>query len=200
MSLTPLSSTAVQLIVIGASAGGVEAVGRILGALPSRSPIAVAIVLHLPPDRPSTLASLFASQCALPVKEAEDKEDIAPGTIYIAPPNYHLLVEPDQRFSLSVEEAILYSRPSIDLLFESAAYAYGDSLLAVVLTGASSDGAEGLALARRLGSTAWVQDPGDARARAMPQAAVDLAQPDRVIPLSTLVHDIAALMSLPTGP
>lgn len=186
---------AVKLVAIGASAGGVEAMGQLLQALPPQSDVAVAMVLHVPPDRPSQLAELFSQRCALPVKEAEDKETIVPGTVYIAPPNYHLLVEPDDSFSLSVEDAVLYSRPSIDLLLESAAYAYGEHLLGIVLTGASSDGALGLAQVRRLGGQAWVQDPASARARLMPQAAIDAARPQRVLPLKQLVSELAHVMT-----
>ncbi len=188
----------VRFVVIGASAGGVEAVGRLLQALPPTSRVAFAVVLHVPPDRPSQLAELFAERCVLAVKEAEDKEIIVPGMVYVAPPNYHLLVEPDGSFSLSLEDAVLYSRPSIDLLFESAAYAYGNGLLGIVLTGASNDGAHGLAKVRSLGGRAWVQDPASARSRIMPQAALDLAHPHRVLDLKTLAADLADLLARTT--
>lgn len=195
MSTETHTPAVVKLVAIGASAGGVQAMGQLLQALPPRSDVAVAMVLHVPPDRPSQLAELFGQRCALPVKEAEDKETIVPGTVYIAPPNYHLLVEPDDSFSLSVEDAVLYSRPSIDLLLESAAYAYGEHLLGIVLTGASSDGALGLAQVRRLGGQAWVQDPASARACLMPQAAIDAARPQRVLPLKQLVSALAQVMT-----
>ena len=188
-------SSDVHLVAIGASAGGVEAVGRLLQALPATTAVAIAVVLHVPADRPSQLAELFGERCARPVKEAEDKETIVGGTVYIAPPNYHLLVESDGSFSLSLEDAVLYSRPSIDLLLESAAYAYGEHLLGIVLTGASSDGAQGLAKVRDCGGRAWVQDPATARARMMPQAALELAQPHRVLDLKTLEADLADLLT-----
>lgn len=186
MSVVSEPCSDVRLVVIGASAGGVEAVGRLLRALPPTTRVAIAVVLHVPPDRPSQLAELFGERCVLEVKEAEDKEIIVPGMVYIAPPNYHLLVEPDGSFSLSSEDAVLYSRPSINLLFESAAHAYGSSLLGIVLTGASNDGAQGLAEVRSQGGRAWVQDPASARARIMPQAALDLAHPHRVLGLTAL--------------
>lgn len=185
----------IDFIAIGASAGGVEALGALLSKLPAHSPVAMAIVLHVPPDRPSLLVELFSERCALPVKEAEDKERIEPGHIYIAPPNYHLLVEPDYSFSLSVEDAVLYSRPSIDLLLDSAAYAYGERMLGVVLTGASSDGAQGLARVRERGGLGWVQDPATARARAMPLAAIDQAGADRILELNALASDLASVMA-----
>jgi len=188
-------SSDVRLVVIGASAGGVEAVGRLLQALPGTTRVAFAVVLHVPPDRPSQLAELFGERCALWVKEAEDKEYIEPGMVYIAPPNYHLLVEPDGSFALSVEDAVLYSRPSIDLLFESAAYAYGSGLLGIVLTGASNDGACGLAEVRRQGGRAWVQDPASARARVMPQAALEQASPHRVLDLTALTAELTDLLA-----
>jgi len=195
MTRESTAAPVVKFVAIGASAGGVEAVGQLLQALPADSSVAIGMVLHVPPDRPSQLAELFGQRCALPVKEAEDKEMIAPGTVYIAPPNYHLLVEPDGSFSLSVEDAVLYSRPSIDLLFESAAYAFGENLLGIVLTGASSDGAQGLSRVRQHGGQAWVQDPATARARTMPQAAIDLARPQRVLALAQLVSDLKDVMT-----
>ena len=110
-----------EAVVIGASAGAVDALSVLLPALPADYPLAVAVVVHLPPDRKSVMAELFQTKCRVRVKEAEDKEPFAPGTVYFAPPDYHLLVEPDRRLSLSSEESVLYSRPSIDVLFESAA-------------------------------------------------------------------------------
>ncbi len=185
--MTDLPDFAVpDLIAIGASAGGVDAVGRLLAVLPAHTRAAVVVVLHVPPDRPSGLAPLFNERCALPVTEAEDKECLSPGRVYIAPPDYHLLVEPDRSLSLSVEEAVLFSRPSIDLTFESVAYAYGDRALGIILTGASSDGAQGLRHIREQGGVAWVQQPEGARAQAMPQAALAQAGAD-------LVGDIDAL-------
>lgn len=195
MSVLSEPSSDVRLVVIGASAGGVEAVGRLLQALPAKTSVAFAVVLHVPPDRPTQLAELFGERCALWVKEAEDKETIEPGMVYIAPPNYHLLVEPDGSFALSVEDAVLYSRPSIDLLFESAAYAYGSRLLGIVLTGASNDGARGLAQVRSQGGRAWVQDPASARARVMPQAALELADPHRVLDLTALTAELTDLLA-----
>ena len=171
--MTQASDFAVpELIVIGASAGGVDAVGRLLAGLPADACAAIVVVLHVPPDRPSGLAQLFNARCALPVTEAEDKGCLSPGHVYIAPPDYHLLVEPDRSLSLSIEEAVLFSRPSIDLTFESAAYAYGNRALGIVLTGASSDGAMGLQHIREQGGMAWVQQPEGARVQRSTSSAL----------------------------
>lgn len=183
----------IDLLAIGASAGGVEAIGTLLSALPAGFPAAVAVVLHLPPDKPSILPELFARRCALPVKEVEDKEPVKAGTVYIAAPDYHLLVEPDRRFSLSCDAPVHYSRPAIDLLFESAALSYRRSLLAIVLTGASADGAAGLRSVRRHGGSAWVQDPQEAAAPTMPQAAIKTAGADRILRVSDMAIELTAL-------
>jgi len=184
-----------ELVAIGASAGGVEAVGAILAALPANMRAVIAIVLHMPPSKPSLLAELFSGRCARPVKEAEDKEPFNAGTVYIAPPNYHLLIEPDASFALSSEDAVLFSRPSINLLFESAAYAYGDRMLGIILTGASSDGAQGLSQVRNLGGNAWIQDPASAKSRTMPAAALATAGADRILELPELAAELSRILS-----
>lgn len=184
-----------DLIAVGASAGGVDAVGRMLRAVPEGTRAAFVVVLHVPPDRPSGLAALFGERCVLPVKEAEDKEPVLPGHVYIAPPDYHLLVEPDASLSLSIEEAVLFSRPSIDLTFESAAYAYGARALGIILTGASSDGAQGLRQMREQGGTAWVQSPESARAQAMPCAAIAEAGADLVGNIDVLAAHLARTLA-----
>lgn len=180
-------------VVIGASAGGVEALGVLLGALPADFPAAILAVLHLPPDRVTVLPSLLNRRCALAVKEAEDKEPVQAGTVYLAPPDYHLLVEPDATLSLSRDEPVHYSRPSIDLLFESAAMTWRTRLLAILLTGASSDGAEGLREVREAGGAAWVQDPRAAFAPAMPAAALALCGADAVLDLPEIAARLAKL-------
>lgn len=175
-------------VAIGASAGGLDAVDKLLAALPAETPFAVFVVLHLPAGRPSRLAEIFSLRCAVPVEEPVDKQPVCPGTVYVAPPDYHLLVEPQGTLALSVDEPVLYSRPAIDPLFESAAVAYGARLLALVLTGASADGAAGLAAVRRAGGTAWVQRPDTAVARTMPQSALDTAGADAVLTLEEMAE------------
>ncbi|OZI37718.1 chemotaxis protein CheB [Bordetella genomosp. 10] len=184
---------AVELVAIGASAGGVEALSTLLGALPADFPAALAIVLHIPADRDSLLETLFTPRCALPVREVEDKAPIEPGTVYFAAPDYHMLVEPDRSFALSQDDAVNFSRPSIDLLFESAAIAYRERLLAIVLTGGSADGADGLQTVRQMGGRAWVQDPASADAPAMPSFAIERAGADLVAGPAALARSLAAL-------
>jgi two-component system, chemotaxis family, protein-glutamate methylesterase/glutaminase len=162
-----------EAVVLGASAGAIEALCVILPPLPASFPLAVMVVIHLPADRKSLAADLLQAKCQVRVKEAEDKEPIEAGAVYIAPPGYHLLVEPNRRLSLSGEEPVHFSRPSIDVLFESAADTYGEHLLGIVLTGANSDGARGLRSVRDAGGTVVIQRPDSAYASAMPRAAVE---------------------------
>ena len=135
---------------------------------------------------------MLRPRCALPVVEAADKERIERGTVYLAPPDYHLLVEPDRTFALSVDAPVNFSRPSIDVLFESAAFAWRERLLGILLTGANADGADGLARIRTFGGQAWVQDPQTAAAPAMPAAGLERAGADRVLALPEMAAALAA--------
>lgn len=174
-----------NLVAIGASAGGIDALLALFEGLEaSRS--AIVVVLHLPEDHDSRLVDVFGARLRLPVEEAQPHEPIAPGRVYFAPPGYHLLVEADRSFSLSCEPPVLFSRPSIDVLFESCAEACGSKLLALLLTGANEDGARGLARVHTLGGLTAVQDPAEAAHPTMPRAAVRLAAPDYVLPLAGL--------------
>lgn len=161
-----------RAVVIGASAGGVQALSQILPALPGNFPLPILVVVHVPPRRDNALVQLLAAKCALHVKEAEDKEMISGGTIYFAPANYHLLVESGGTIALSSEEPVNHSRPAIDLLFETAADAYGPDLTGIVLTGANQDGADGLKAVGAAGGIAIAQDPATAEVATMPQAAI----------------------------
>jgi len=181
---------AVDAVVIGASAGGVEALSVLLPALPAGTPAAVFIVIHLPRDRDSLLAGIFAQKCALNVREAQDKEPAEPGTVYFAPNNYHLLVDQGPQLALSVDDLVHHCRPSI-VLFESAAEVYRERLLGVILTGANEDGAQGLATVHDLGGITVAQDPATAQAPQMVMAAIKLRPPDHVLPLG----DIATLLA-----
>lgn len=171
----------IEAIVIGASAGGVEALLKILTPLREGFGLPIVVVLHLPDERRSQLAEVFSRRVALPVLEASDKSRIEAGTLYFAAPGYHLSVEQDRSFSLSLEDRVHYSRPAIDYLFESAADAYGPKLAAVLLTGANRDGAHGLAQVKRRGGLTVVQDPDEAQVATMPQAALDIHQPDHIL-------------------
>lgn len=185
----------IDAIVIGASAGGVDALAILFESLPAGFRPSILVVVHIPPDRPSLLADLYRQRCPLPVREALDKEPVAPGTIYFAPPDYHLLVEKDRTLSLSGDPPVAFSRPSIDVLFESAALAYRDRLLGIVLSGANSDGAQGLATIRRAGGHGWVQSPEDAVADAMPRAAIAGAGAELVLPVRDMAERLTQLRS-----
>jgi two-component system chemotaxis response regulator CheB len=186
----------VDAIVIGASAGGIEALTVVLPALPAGLRPSVFIVLHLPRDKPSMLAEIFARKCALPVREAEDKDEVAPGTVYFAPNNYHLLVDKGPQISLSVDDPVHHSRPSIDVLFESAVEIYGERLLGIILTGANDDGASGLAAIHDAGGLTIVQSPQTARAPNMALSALKLRPADWVLPLDEIAK---LLRTLDTG-
>ncbi|MDR5768144.1 MULTISPECIES: chemotaxis protein CheB [unclassified Caballeronia] len=163
-------------VVIGASAGGVEALNHLLPALPKTFVLPVLIVVHVRQGQPSLLPGLFASRCELAVEEPFDKDEIAPGTVYFAPPGYHMLVEAEggaaPAIALSVDPPVRFSRPSVDVLFESAAHAYGERLLGIVLSGANDDGARGTRAIREAGGACWAQNPETASAPAMPLAAI----------------------------
>ena len=180
----------VDAVVIGASAGGVEALTVLLPALlPGLLP-PVFVVLHLPRDKPSVLVEIFTPKCAVPVREAEDKEAVAPGTVYFAPNNYHLLIDRGPQLSLSADDPVHHSRPSIDVLFESAAEIYSRRLLGIILSGANEDGASGLAAIHDAGGVTVVQSPETARAPNMVLSALRLRPADRVLPL----HEIAQIL------
>lgn len=190
------SSQAVDMVAIGASAGGVQALLRILQGLPARFTLPIVAVLHVPDDRPSGLVALFGSRMQMRVCEAADKTALRPGTLYFAPPGYHLLMERDYSCSLSCEAPHHYSRPSIDLLFESAALACRSRLAALLLTGANADGAAGLAAVGEAGGLTVVQDPAEAQARAMPDAALALRRPDHVFSLYA-IHNLLCELGRP---
>jgi two-component system chemotaxis response regulator CheB len=171
-------------LVIGASAGGVHALQALLSSLDGRWKPPILIVLHVPRDRPSRLAPLLDELCALPVVEAVDKQPLQPATVTVAPPDYHLLVETRDSLALSRDADVLFSRPAIDPLFESAAAVFGERLLAILLTGASSDGTDGVAAVRAVGGTVWVQDPEEAVSPLMPASALAGPGADAVLTLS----------------
>ncbi len=177
-----------QAVVIGASAGALNALSTILPPLEKDYALPLMVVVHIPSDRKSVLAEILQEKCALGVKEAEDKEPVKAGTIYIAPPDYHLLAEGDGHLSLSNEEPVLYSRPSIDVLFETAADAFGDRLIAIVLTGANEDGAAGARYIADKGGTVIVQNPELAEFATMPQAALDICPSAKKLSLDEIVE------------
>ena len=176
----------IDAVVIGASAGGFEAILAVLKGLPSDYPMPLVAVLHLPDNHDSRLAELFDYRLELRVREARDKEAIESGTLYFAPSGYHLLVETDHTFSFSCEDRVNYARPAIDVLFDTAAYAWGKSLAGILLTGANYDGAAGLAGMRVAGALTIVQDPATAEVPTMPEAAIRAMTPDLILPLAEI--------------
>ena len=175
-----------DLVCIGASWGGLEAIGRVLAELPDDLDLPIVAAQHRHPDSlEGTLAQLLRRQSARPVVDVEDKMPIEPRHVYLAPKDYHLLVERGS-FALSVDERVQYARPSIDVLFESAADAYGPGVIGIILTGANEDGAAGLARIKQRGGVAIVQDPVGASRRAMPDAAIAATIADAVLPLEEI--------------
>jgi two-component system, chemotaxis family, protein-glutamate methylesterase/glutaminase len=176
----------IDAVVIGASAGGVEALSVLLPSLPVGAAAAVFVVVHLPRDHESLLAEVFARKCALGVREAQDKEIVAPGTVYFAPANYHLLLDEGPQLALSVDDLVHHSRPSIDVLFESAAEVYRDRLLGIILTGANEDGTDGLLAVHDAGGVTVVQEPGTARSPQMVVSVLNRFAPDHVLSLERI--------------
>lgn len=174
-----------ELIVIGCSMGGMHALKTIFGTLPEEFPVPIAVVQHRYRTSNEGLPDFLRRNTGLRVVDTTDKEWIKPGTVYLAPANYHLLVERGE-LSLSVDEAVAYSRPSIDVLFESAADAYGAAVIGVVLTGANADGARGAARIKSRGGFVIAQDPATAESPAMPRAAIEAARVDRILPLDRI--------------
>jgi two-component system chemotaxis response regulator CheB len=190
--------TRIDAVAIGASVGAVSALSELLPLLPAQTPWPIFVVVHVPANQPSLLAELFRRSCSIPVAEARDKQPALPG-VWFAPPDYHLLVESDGAMSLSVDAPVNHSRPSLDVLFESAADAYGKGLVCVVLTGASGDGANGAKAVRDAGGFVVVQDPGTAENAIMPTHAIERAQPQWVASLAEIGHALreAALARTP---
>ncbi len=178
--------TAPAAVVIGCSAGGLLALEQLLGGLLPALPQPFLVCCHTGSSSVELMCELLARHAAMPVLEARERETPRAGTVYVAPSGYHLLVETDGRFALSVDPRVSFARPSIDVLFTSAAEAYGRHLVGVILTGANSDGAAGLAVVRARGGLAIVQRPDDAESPAMPQAALDRAGADHCLPLAAI--------------
>lgn len=177
----PLMTTAPYLIVIGGSAGGLQPILSLLPGLTASMQAAILIVLHRQSHYESVLTELLSARSRLPVREAAEKEALMPGTVYIAPADYHLLIEADHTFSLDDSEKVNFSRPSIDVTFTSAALAYGSNMTALLLSGANTDGTEGLMDVHEAGGTTAVQDPATADVDYMPRQAIQLAPIDIIL-------------------
>ncbi|HEX8618098.1 MAG TPA: chemotaxis protein CheB [Thermoanaerobaculia bacterium] len=179
------ASKGYQLVAIGCSMGGMAALQTIFSTLPRDFPLPITVVQHRYRTSNEGLPAFLRRHSKLNVVDTTDKEWMKPGTVYLAPANYHLLVERGE-LSLSVDEAVAYSRPSVDVMFESAADAYGSGVVGVVLTGANSDGARGAVRIKKRGGFVIVQDPATAEAPSMPQSAVDATRVDRILPLDRI--------------
>ena len=175
-----------EAVVIGSSAGGIKALTSVLAALPAEFPLPIIIVQHLHPHSDSYLAHILGSKCELKVKQADEKETIHKGIVYIAPPNYHLLIEEDYTFSLSIDAPVNFARPAVDVLFETAIYAYQNKLIGIILTGANSDGGKGSQKIKQAGGYMIVQDPKTAEADAMPKAAIAATEVDKILPIEQI--------------
>jgi two-component system chemotaxis response regulator CheB len=175
-----------EAVVIGTSSGGLDALTMVLSLLSNTFAFAVIIVQHMHPHSDDFLARHLHEKCRFPVQQAEEKEPITPGVVYTAPANYHLLIEVDKTFSLSIAERVNYARPSVDVLFETAADVYGAQLIGVILTGANNDGSQGLKTIKECGGLTIVQDPTTAGADSMPKAAIEATAVDYVLPLQEI--------------
>ena len=162
-----------EAVVIGTSAGGLHALSEIFEFIPANYPLPIIVVQHRSKDHRDLLEEVLQEKCRMLIKQADEKEKIVTGYIYIAPPDYHLLVEEDRTFSLSADRHVSYSRPSIDVLFESAATVYQNKLIGIILTGANNDGAEGIAAVKKNGGVTIAQNPGEALFPYMPRAAIE---------------------------
>jgi two-component system chemotaxis response regulator CheB len=182
-----------EAIVIGGSWGGMNAAVEILKCLPADFPLPVILVLHRMRGVNSELPALIRKKTYMQVKEADEKEMMRQSTVYVAPADYHLLIERDKTFSLDVSEAILFSRPSIDVTFECASQVFGERLVGIVLSGASKDGSQGLYAIAKAGGVTIVQDPSQAEADTMPQSAREVVKQARVLKLQEIASFLLSL-------
>lgn len=194
MSVMPqdLSLVDIEAIVIGASAGAIASLTQLLPPLEAEYPLPILVTVHVPPDQSNNIPALLQAKCRVTIKEAEDKEFIYPGTVYFAPPDYHVLVEKDRSLSLSNEEPVSFARPSIDVLFESAADVYGKTLLALVLSGANHDGARGSCSVTNAGGIVLVQLPESAAARLMPESTLAACPEAKAMSLADISQLLAS--------
>ena len=183
------AETRPAIVVVGGSAGGMRALEALLGGLPRGFPIPIVSVQHRARESSNTYAEVLGRATSLPVREIDDDDPLRAPGVYLAPPDYHVLIEPG-RIALSIDEPVSYSRPSIDVLFESAADVYGPRVLAVLLTGANADGSKGLVRVKEAGGYAIVQDPSTAESPEMPAAGIASVPVDRVLPLEQIAAEL----------
>jgi len=188
-----MSAPAATLAVIGASWGGLHAVGTLVAALDERNRMSIVVAQHRSPDGPSDVyVRTMQNRCSLPVSEPDDNEPLEAGHVYIAPPDYHLLVD-EGHLTLSADLPVRFSRPSIDVLFESAADSYGKAVVAVVLTGANDDGCRGAVRVKEEGGIVLAQDPGTAERREMPDGVIASGAVDEILPLPEIAARLNVL-------
>jgi two-component system chemotaxis response regulator CheB len=185
---------AFDIVALAASAGGLAALSHLLAAMPENFPAALVVVQHLDPRHRSLMADILSRRTSLRVKQAEEGDRLCPATVYIAPPNCHLLVNPDGTLSLSQSELVHFVRPSADLLFESVAASYKDRVIAVVLTGTGSDGAMGVQAIKKMGGTVIAQDEQTCEFFGMPGAAIQSGNVDFILPLEEIAAALATLV------
>lgn len=190
----------VELVVIGASSGGLDVLIQLLQALPEQYQIPTVAILHQRPNRASGVPKMLSRYTHLRVQEPEDKQAIELGSFYVAPPNYHLLVDPEKVFSFSVDAPLNYCRPSIDMAFQSAAEVYQDRLVGCILTGANSDGANGVRAIKANNGCVYVQSPDEATVNTMPLAAIDATLVDGVLSIQDLAKHLAAFAQVSAIP
>jgi two-component system, chemotaxis family, protein-glutamate methylesterase/glutaminase len=190
----PARAPAFSLVALAASAGGLTAISKVLSGLPPGFPASIVVVQHLDPRHRSLMADILARRTPLKVKEAEEGDSLLPATVYIAPPNRHLLVNPDGTLSLSQSELVHFVRPSADLLFETAAASYRDRAIGVVLTGSGSDGAMGVGAVKKMGGTVIVQDEKTSEFFGMPSAAIHTGSADFILPLDEIASALVTLI------
>jgi two-component system, chemotaxis family, protein-glutamate methylesterase/glutaminase len=195
----PTSGSAFTIVALASSAGGLSALSRILESLPADFPVPIVVVQHLDPRHRSLMAGILTRRTQLKVKEAEEGDVLLPGVVFLAPPNRHLLVNPDRTLSLSQSELVHFVRPSADLLFESTAASHKGGAIAVVLTGSGSDGSMGVRAVNKMGGTVIVQDPASCEFPGMPDASIQTGHVDFVLPLNDIPSALLTLLSRGEG-
>jgi two-component system chemotaxis response regulator CheB len=191
----PFDGAAFDVVALASSAGGIAALSEILGSLPGDFPAAIVVVQHLDPRHRSLMADILRRRTELDVVQAKEGDQIRPGTVYIAPPDRHLLVNADGSLSLSHSELVHFVRPSADLLFESVAASYRQRAIAVVLTGTGSDGSMGIGAIKKMGGTVVAQDQASAEFSGMPGAAIRSGNADFVLPLDEIASALVTLVA-----
>jgi two-component system chemotaxis response regulator CheB len=188
-------ASAFDVVAVAASAGGLQALSGVLSLLPAEFPAALVVVQHLDPRHRSLMADILSRRTTLKVKQAEEGDELSPGTVHIAPPNKHLLVNPDGTLTLAQSELVHFVRPSADLLFESVAASYKERAIAVVLTGTGSDGTMGVQAIKKMGGTVIAQDEASSEFFGMPGAAIHTGNVDFVLPLKEIPSALVTLVA-----